>query len=288
MPDRSRSILETYNCLVRYKEILTILVKYGYKDLVLKLNIGESKNLGEVLKEGSEAPESVQSLSGAERLRLLFESLGTTFIKFGQILSTRKDLLPEDYCEELKKLQDKVPPFPDETAKAIIKEELGKDVGELFSSFSDKPVACASIAQVYKATLPSGEVVAIKVRRPDIEKKIQADLAIMEDLSGLLEKTFQEARAIRPTALVREFGRQLQQELNLLVEANNLANPSFVDLPKRRFEASMAASRASCECTRIVTSSARRFCSTRRPGSCLCSSMRASMVSLSSEVKILI
>jgi len=223
MPDRSRSILETYNCLVRYKEILTILAKYGYRDLLLKINSSENKDLNEVLKDKSaEAPESVKALSGAVRFRLLLESLGTTFIKFGQILSTRNDILPEDYCAELKKLQDKVPPFPDEEAKAIIKEELGKTTDELFQSFSEKPVACASIAQVYKATLPNGEVVAIKIRRPNIEKKIQSDLAIMEDLSRLLEKYVQEARAIRPTALVKEFGRQLRQETNLLNEAANL------------------------------------------------------------------
>ena len=237
MPERSRSILETYNCLVRYKEILTILVKYGYKDLLMKINSSENKDLDEVLKDKSaEAPESVQALSGAERFRLLLESLGTTFIKFGQILSTRNDILPEDYCAELKKLQDKVPPFPDEEAKAIIKEELGKTTDELFQSFSEKPVACASIAQVYKATLPNGEVVAIKIRRPNIEKKIQSDLAIMEDLSRLLEKYVQEARAIRPTALVKEFGRQLQQEMNLLVEANNLERFNILNQNETRLK----------------------------------------------------
>ena len=189
------------------------------------------------MKDGNTVPpESVQALSGAERFRLLLESLGTTFIKFGQILSTRNDILPEDYCAELKKLQDKVPPFPDEQAKAIIKEELGKTTDELFQSFSEKPVACASIAQVYKATLPSGEIVAIKIRRPNIEKRIQADLAIMEDLSRLLEKYVQEARAIRPTTLVREFGRQLQQEMNLLVEANNLERFNILNQNESRLK----------------------------------------------------
>ena len=237
MPERSRSILETYNCLVRYKEILAILVKYGYKDLLMKINPSENKDINEVLKDGNAVPpESVQALSGAERFRLLLESLGTTFIKFGQILSTRNDILPEDYCAELKKLQDKVPPFPDEDAKAIIKEELGKTTDELFQSFSEKPVACASIAQVYKATLPSGEIVAIKIRRPNIEKRIQADLAIMEDLSRLLEKYVQEARAIRPTTLVREFGRQLQQEMNLLVEANNLERFNILNQNESRLK----------------------------------------------------
>ena len=237
MPERSRSILETYNCLVRYKEILAILVKYGYKDLLMKINPSENKDINEVLKDGNAVPpESVTALSGAERFRLLLESLGTTFIKFGQILSTRNDILPEDYCAELKKLQDKVPPFPDEEAKAIIKEELGKTTDELFQSFSEKPVACASIAQVYKATLPSGEIVAIKIRRPNIEKKIQSDLAIMEDLSRLLEKYVQEARAIRPTTLVREFGRQLQQEMNLLVEANNLERFNILNQNESRLK----------------------------------------------------
>lgn len=237
MPERSRSILETYNCLVRYKEILAILVKYGYKDLLMKINPSENKDINEVLKDGDTVPpESVQALSGAERFRLLLESLGTTFIKFGQILSTRNDILPEDYCAELKMLQDKVPPFPDEEAKAIIKEELGKTTDELFQSFSEKPVACASIAQVYKATLPSGEIVAIKIRRPNIEKRIQADLAIMEDLSRLLEKYVQEARAIRPTTLVREFGRQLQQEMNLLVEANNLERFNILNQNESRLK----------------------------------------------------
>ena len=237
MPDRSRSILETYNCLVRYKEILAILVKYGYKDLLMKINPSENKDINEVLKDGNTVPpESVQALSGAERFRLLLESLGTTFIKFGQILSTRNDIRPEDYCAELKKLQDKVPPFPDEQAKAIIKEELGKTTDELFQSFSEKPVACASIAQVYKATLPNGEIVAIKIRRPNIEKRIQADLAIMEDLSRLLEKYVQEARAIRPTALVKEFGRQLRQETNLLNEAANLERFNILNQNESRLK----------------------------------------------------
>lgn len=220
---KSRGILETYNCLVRYKEIIGILASYGYRDLVDRLQLGERLNLKETLGEklsGAVLPKGEESR--AERFRMLLEALGTTFIKFGQILSTRPDLLPAEYCHELKKLQDKVPPFPDEEARSIIESELGRPIGELFASFSDKAVASASIAQVYKAVLPDGEQVAIKVRRPDIERKVAADLAIMDDLAHLLERHIADARVLRPVSLVEEFGRGLTNEMNFLLEAHNL------------------------------------------------------------------
>ncbi|MBR5623954.1 AarF/ABC1/UbiB kinase family protein [bacterium] len=222
MSERSRSILETYNCLVRYKEITAILLRYGYRDLLERLHLGDQQKLKEVFREKNEESSELVSLSGPERLRFLLEELGTTFIKFGQILSTRTDLLPEEYCAELKKLQDHVTPTPDETAKALIAQELGQKVEDIFREFSPQPIACASIAQVYKAKLPTGETVAVKVRHPDIERKIAADLAIMEDLARLLERNISDLAALRPVALVKEFGRNLSNETNLLIEANNL------------------------------------------------------------------
>lgn len=222
MSERSRSILETYNCLVRYKEITAILLRYGYRDLLERLHLGDQQKLKEVFREKNEERSELVSLSGPERLRFLLEELGTTFIKFGQILSTRTDLLPEEYCAELKKLQDHVTPTPDEIAKALIAQELGQKVEDIFREFSPQPIACASIAQVYKAQLPTGETVAVKVRHPDIERKIAADLAIMEDLARLLERNISDLTALRPVALVKEFGRNLSNETNLLIEANNL------------------------------------------------------------------
>ena len=213
-------ILETYNTLVRYKEISTILMKFGYRDVVERLNLSERFNLKDVSgdKDILFPPDS----TAPERFRALVEALGTTFIKFGQILSTRPDLLPPDYCEELKKLQDKVLPFPDEVARQIIESELGAPIEKLFKTFSEKPIAAASIAQVYKATLENGEKVAVKVRRPDIERVIASDLAIMRDLAKLLERHFDEVRTIRPLAMVEQFGRNLVNETNFLIEAYNL------------------------------------------------------------------
>ena len=139
------------------------------------------------------------------RLRRALEELGPVFIKFGQMLSTRRDLLPEDIANELAKLQDDVPPFPEQQSIAIIEKALGKPVTELFASFDTTPMASASVAQVHGATLHSGEQVVVKVVRPDIEPIIQQDLALMFTLARLVAKYLPDGWRLRPVEVVSDY-----------------------------------------------------------------------------------
>jgi ubiquinone biosynthesis protein len=163
------------------------------------------------------APE----LSRGVRLRRALEELGPVFIKFGQMLSTRRDLLPEDIADELAKLQDDVPPFPEQQSIAIIEKALGKPVTELFASFDATPMASASVAQVHGATLHSGEKAVVKVVRPDIEPIIQQDMALMFTLAKLVEKYLPDGRRLRPVAVVSDYKLVILDELDLGREAAN-------------------------------------------------------------------
>jgi len=155
------------------------------------------------------------------RLRRALEELGPVFIKFGQMLSTRRDLLPEDIADELAKLQDDVPPFPEQQSVAIIEKALGKPVAELFASFDSTPMASASVAQVHSATLHSGEQVVVKVVRPDIEPIIQQDLALMFTLARLVAKYLPDGWRLRPVEVVSDYKLVILDELDLGREAAN-------------------------------------------------------------------
>ena len=155
------------------------------------------------------------------RLRRALEELGPVFIKFGQMLSTRQDLLPQDIADELAKLQDDVPPFPQEQSVAIIEKALGKPVTELFASFESTPMASASVAQVHAATLHSGERAVIKVVRPDIEPIIRQDLALLFTLAHLAAKYLPEGRRLRPVEVVADYELVILDELDLGREAAN-------------------------------------------------------------------
>ncbi|MBD3671284.1 MAG: ubiquinone biosynthesis regulatory protein kinase UbiB [Gammaproteobacteria bacterium] len=157
----------------------------------------------------------------AQRIHLSLEALGPIFVKFGQILSTRRDLLPPDIADELIKLQDNVPPFPGDKAREIIKRNLGKSVDRLFAEFEDKPLASASIAQVHRARLFDGTEVVVKVLRPNIAKTIRSDIALMYILAGLIEKNWSEGKRLRPTEVVAEFEKTIFDELDLIREASN-------------------------------------------------------------------
>jgi ubiquinone biosynthesis protein len=170
---------------------------------------------------------------GPERLVMALEELGPTFIKFGQILSTRSYMLPSDYAVALARLQDEVSPFPVEDARRIIREELGKDVEHLFASFEDTPVASASIAQVHRATLFSGEEVVVKVRRPGVQETLELDIVILHELAELLETHVPESRRYDPRGIVREFERTSRREIDFTTEAANLDvfRHNFADVP---------------------------------------------------------
>ncbi len=156
-----------------------------------------------------------------ERLRCALEELGPVFIKFGQMISTRRDLLPDDIADELAHLQDDVPPFPQEQSIEIIEAALGQPLAELFSSFETTPMASASVAQVHKATLPNGEDVVVKVLRPDIESVIRKDLELMFTLARLAVTFLPQAHRLRPVEVVADYQNTILDELDLGREAAN-------------------------------------------------------------------
>ncbi|MDR2195217.1 MAG: ubiquinone biosynthesis regulatory protein kinase UbiB, partial [Gallionellaceae bacterium] len=157
----------------------------------------------------------------AERLRRALESLGPIFVKFGQVLSTRRDLMPSDIADELAKLQDQVPPFPSSQAIALLEQVYKKPLTEVFASFDETPVASASVAQVHFAVLPDGRQAAVKILRPGIENVIENDVALLDIGAGLLEYWWADGRRLRPREVVREFDKHLHDELDLLREAAN-------------------------------------------------------------------
>lgn len=177
-------------------------------------------------------------LSRGDRLRLALEELGPVFVKFGQILSTRRDLLPDDMADSLKTLQDRVPPFPSDAARRIIETSLGAPVSELFKEFGADPMASASVAQVHTATLLNGQAVVVKVLRPGIDKVIRQDLALMYLMANLLEKYWTEGKRLRPVDVVADYDSTIHDELDLQREAanasqlrRNFENSSLIYIP---------------------------------------------------------
>ena len=166
-------------------------------------------------------PASVARLPRGERLRLALQELGPIFVKFGQILSTRRDLLPADIAEQLALLQDQVAPFDGDTARAIVEHALGEPVATVFARFDTTPLASASIAQVHAARLRNGRDVVVKVLRPGIEKQIGADIALLKSLAALVDRTHPNADKIRPQAVVAEIETTLAAELDLQREGAN-------------------------------------------------------------------
>lgn len=204
--------------LPRYRQILTTLVRYGYQDVVAALHLEGLVRPIERVALGDGVPPQDR----AQRLRLVFEDLGPTFVKLGQLLSARPDLLPESYINELAGLRDDVRPFAFDHVEKILREEFGRPASEVFASIDRTPVASASISQVHRAVLPDGRVVALKVRRPDIAKVVQADLDIIKNLAQLLERRLPMLAPYRPIALAREFERTLKRELDFSAERRTM------------------------------------------------------------------
>ena len=157
----------------------------------------------------------------ADRIRSVLEDLGPIFVKFGQILSTRRDFLPDDIAEELSKLQDEVPPFPGEQARAIVEKAYGQPVSSVLEFFDESPLASASIAQVHAARLSGGREVIVKVVRPNIRKTIERDIGLMNILAGAAERYSAQGRRLQPTGVVAEFEKTILNELDMLREAAN-------------------------------------------------------------------
>jgi ubiquinone biosynthesis protein len=165
--------------------------------------------------------KDISGLPRGERLRLALQELGPVYVKFGQILSTRRDLLPQDIADELALLQDQVPPFPGEEARAIIEKALGEPVSEVFASFDTTPLASASIAQVHPATLHDGREAVVKVVRPGIAKQLRKDIDLLKSIARLAEKVLQSGARIQPLKVVREFETVVFDELDMQREAAN-------------------------------------------------------------------
>jgi ubiquinone biosynthesis protein len=204
----------------RYRDIVTVLVRHGLADFVNALHLTPYVAWGTRLlpKHGRLDP----SLSRAARIRLTLEELGPTFIKFGQALSVRADLLPPDLVDELVKLQDQTVPLEPGTAEAAVEAELGRPVAQLFASFEHAPMASASIAQVHRAELLTGEAVVVKVRRPGIGELIASDIDVLLQLARLVERHVPALDIVDPVALVEEFARSIRAELDLVREARSI------------------------------------------------------------------
>lgn len=211
----------TYRHLNRYRQILTIVFKYGFGDIVDRLNIEQYIEIG-LQMISRKRRKRVEKLTRAERARLLLEELGPAFIKLGQLLSTRSDLFPADFIEELSRLQDRVPSFSFVEAREIIASELGRQVEEIFEFIDEVPIASASIAQVHRARLKTGENVAVKIQRPSIQRVIEIDLEIMFHLAMLVERHIEEMALFRPVKIVEEFARTIEKELDFTIEAASM------------------------------------------------------------------
>ncbi len=226
-----------FKVLRRYREIIGILIKYGFRDIVAESGVSLRAKVIEVFLSKS-AIEDANSHTKWERIRMAVEELGTTYIKFAQILSNRPDIIPIELVTEFEKLQTHVPPFSSEKARVIIEEELGKPIEEIFTEFEDEPFASASIAQVHRARLEDGTRVVFKVRRPDILARIELDIVIMKYIAQKMEER-KIMDKLDPVGIVRAFDTAIHRELDLSHEgynlqrfANNFKDSDIVFVPK--------------------------------------------------------
>ncbi|MAF89891.1 MAG: ubiquinone biosynthesis protein [Bdellovibrionaceae bacterium] len=214
---RNQWIGGTLKSANRLRQIVAVFAKHGFQNIVEELELGKYFFLEKFSGSSME-----QSFTTAERLRMALESLGPTWIKFGQMLASRPDLVPETFMSELKKLQAQVPAMPFETVQRILSEEYERPVSEIYREIEPIPLGAASIAQVHKATLHTGEEVVLKVQRPNLEEAINDDLQVLYTLSLLLEKYRPELRVLNLSSMVEEFASAIEQELDFYIEANNM------------------------------------------------------------------
>ncbi|MDP2026660.1 AarF/ABC1/UbiB kinase family protein [Sulfuriferula sp.] len=207
--------------LPRLHEIATIMIRYGWGDMVRVLGIGTVlERAGRILHW--QTTSEIDQLDPAVRIRRAMEELGPTFVKLGQLFATRVDMFPPAWIAEFEKLQSHVPPVDFVTLEPYLHAALGMPVNEAFTDFDPVPFAAASVAQVHRARLPDGTPVILKVRRPDIEKKIEADLRIMQHIARLAEHEIPDVHRYQPIMMLAQFRRSLRRELDLLMEAHNI------------------------------------------------------------------
>lgn len=215
-------LLETVSALrdlPRLHEITSVMIRHGFGDVMRRLGvISLLERAGQVLHL-PQAEEKHAALETPQRIRLAFEELGPTFIKLSQLLATRVDMFPPEWIAEFEKLQDSAPPVPFDQLLPSLEKALGCSPFELFRDLQTEPSGSASIAQVHRATLFDGTAVVLKICRPDIRPKIEADLRILGHIAALIESEIPEARRYQPVQIVKEFGHSLLRELDLALEA---------------------------------------------------------------------
>jgi ubiquinone biosynthesis protein len=230
------SVLSAVRDLARLREISSVLVRHGFGEIVARAGFGRTKKKEKAAPEGAaDAPEisseevekgeeEKRRVSIHERARLVLQDLGPSFIKLGQIASTRGDVLPPELIVELKKLQDDVPPVPFEQIKEVVESSLGAPIAEIFVRFDEKPLATASIGQVHRAVLatPDGEQdVVVKVQRPGVATTVLRDLELLHMMAAAIERAIPDSRIYSPVGLVQQFDRSITTELNFTTEADN-------------------------------------------------------------------
>jgi ubiquinone biosynthesis protein len=235
------SVLRTFRHLRRYQQIGRILTRYGFGHILTQLGIGRAIAPG--LERLRFSSTEILRATPAERARMVVEELGPTFIKLGQILSTRGDIIPADLIRELEKLQDTVPPTAFSLIQEQVEKELKKPLHEVFPTFDPDPVASASLGQVHLASLPSGEEVAVKVFRPGVDKLIETDLDILLELAALAEKRTEWGEYYGIQSLAQELADTLRTEQNYEQEGHNIeryqqmfAGESYVHVPRVYWE----------------------------------------------------
>ncbi|MCK4343381.1 MAG: hypothetical protein KAY37_16835 [Phycisphaerae bacterium] len=223
----------------RLAEIVRVLVRHGFGEVVSRLHLHDALPASVVgglnlLRKSPKTPAS-----RGERLRAVLVELGTTYVKLGQVLSTRPDLIPPDICADLEKLQDRVPPVSDTEAAQVVLEELGAPPNEAFGSFGDSPVASASISQVHRATLKNGTAVAVKIQRPGIAAVVEADIELLTSIAAWIVRRGVSTPGFDPPGSVKEFSRSIRRELDFTHEARmverfarNFSGAETVHVPK--------------------------------------------------------
>lgn len=231
-----------YKNFRRLRDIVTVLTRHGFRPFMERLRLTRILTLPQRLIGGKPLRKELER-GAPERARRALEELGPTFIKFGQIISTRPDIIPEEFIKELLKLQDSVAPIPFKDVVSVIESQFKKPVGELFSNIDETPVAAASIAQVHRATTLSGEEVVVKVQRPGIGDTIDTDITILGYIARLAVKYIPESRLYDPEGMVEEFSRTIKREMDFTLEASyterfrqNFAGDPRVVVPKVLWE----------------------------------------------------
>ncbi|MBI5587213.1 MAG: hypothetical protein HY889_02480 [Deltaproteobacteria bacterium] len=231
-----------YKNFRRLRTIVTVLTRHGFRPLLERLRLTGILTLPQRILGGKAARRELD-LTTAERARRALEELGPTFIKFGQIISTRPDIIPQDFIVELLKLQDSVAPIPFSEVVSVVEAEFKRPVREIFLKIDEEPMAAASIAQVHRATTLSGEEVVVKVQRPNIEETIDTDITILGYIARLAVKYIPESRLYDPEGMVEEFSRTIKKEMDFTLEASyterfrqNFADDARVTVPRVYWE----------------------------------------------------